>query len=232
MKCIIVEDQPPAQRILKRYIEDVGDLKLVGVFPDAIKALNYIRSHQVDLMFLDINLPKMSGIDLMRNVYDLPKVILTTAYSEYALESYEFSVVDYLLKPFSFLRFIKAVSKVQQPVRDSNKENVPALERKEDIFIKSGYDHIKVNLEEVLFIRADEDYTEICFLEKKLLTSESLKNWIEKLDTNWFVRVHRSYIVNMDKIEKVSGNEIILANKKTVPLGRAYRQEFVQRFLK
>lgn len=232
MKCIIVEDQAPAQRILKRYIEDMGSLKLVGTFSDAIKALDYLRAHQVDLMFLDINLPKMSGIDLMRNVGDLPQIILTTAYSEYALESYEFSVVDYLLKPFSFQRFIKAINKVQKTARDTNQANTQVSDRKADIFIKSGYDHVRVNLEEVLFIRADVDYTEIYFLEKKLLTSESLKNWLEKLDTNCFVRVHRSYIVNMEKVEKVSGNEIILRNKKAIPLGRAYRQDFVERFLK
>ena len=173
MRCIIVEDQPPAQRILKKYIEDFGSLELVGTFGDAIQALEFLKMNKVDLMFLDIHLPKLSGIEFLKSLSSSPAVILTTAFPDFALESYDLAVVDYLLKPFSFSRFVKAVGKVRPlDTKISNEET-----KNESIFIKSGYDHIRVNLDEILFIKADNDYTEITLKDKKYLSSESLKHW-------------------------------------------------------
>jgi|AntAceMinimDraft_5_1070358.scaffolds.fasta_scaffold75413_2 DNA-binding LytR/AlgR family response regulator len=232
MKCIIIEDQPPAQRLLKKYIEDIGTLQLMATFSDAIQAIDYLKSASVDLIFLDIHLPKMSGIDLLKTVPHLPYVILTTAFSDYALESYEFRVVDYLLKPFPFQRFVKAVSKV--PL-----QNTPALhtgptktpDSPSEIFIKSGYEYIRIETDDILYIKSDADYTEIFLPQKKYLSSEPLKNWLETLDGQCFVRVHRSFIVNMTKIVKIVGNQLYMNDQSVVPIGRAFKEDFAKRFL-
>ncbi len=232
MTCIIVEDQPPAQRILKKYIEDIGSLQLKATFADAIQAMDYLKSEQVDLIFLDINLPKISGIDWLKTMPQLPPVILTTAYQDYALESYEFDVVDYLLKPFSFQRFVKAVSKVpsNEVGKEKGKVDGPHEERKE-IFIKSGYEHIKVRVDDILYIKSDADYSEIYLEGKKLLTSEPLRKWLENLDQRQFTRIHKSFIINTRKVVKVTGNQVYLVNKEVIPIGRAYKDDFTERFL-
>ena len=232
MTCIIIEDQPPAQRILKKYIEDLGTLQLKATFSDAIQAIDFLKTEDIDLIFLDIHLPKISGMDFLKTISSPPHIILTTAFSEYALESYEFSVVDYLLKPFSFQRFVKAVSKV--PVHSAsslhNSDNQKSEYRKE-LFIKSGYEHLKIDVDDIFYIKSDADYTEIFVPTRKHLASESLRYWMENLDPDKFVRVHKSFIVNATKIKKVSGNQIYLENAVTIPIGRAYKEGFVKKFI-
>ncbi|PKA99253.1 LytTR family two component transcriptional regulator [Flavobacteriaceae bacterium MAR_2009_75] len=232
MKCIIIEDQPPAQRILKKYIEDMGSLQLHGTFSDAIQAMEFLKTDSVDLMFLDIHLPKISGIDFLKSLNNPPQVILTTAFSEYALESYEFNVIDYLLKPFSFQRFIKAVSKVNAR-NQPNYEHKPSVESAtpKEIYIKSGYEHIKVVFDDIYHIVSDADYTEIVTKEKKYLSNEPLRFWEENLPQTQFYRIHRSHIVNTSKIQKLVGNQIYLPNETVLPIGRAYKEDFVKRIL-
>lgn len=229
MNCLIIEDQPPAQRILKKYIEDLGTLNLVGVFGDPLKARIYLQENPVDLIFLDINLPKISGISFLKSLPLKPQVILTTAYSEYALEGYELDVVDYLLKPFSFERFLKAVSKVRIP---KNLEILTSPVQKKEHFIKIGYDHIRISFEEIVYLAADGDYCEIHLKDKKHLSSETLKKWIEMLEGWDFFRVHKSFVVNIHQIERVSGNTLYLYNGTQLPLGRAFKDEFMEKFLK
>lgn len=228
MKCIIIEDQPPAQRILKKYIEDLGTLELAGVFGDPLKAMEFLQESSVDLIFLDINLPKLSGIAFLKTLKLKPHVILTTAFSEYALEGYELDVVDYLLKPFSFERFVKAVSKVRLPALGI--ANRPESTKTEH-FIKIGYDHIRITFEDILYLAADGDYCEIYMTDKKHLSSEPLKRWIEILDGANFFRIHKSYVVNIRHIEKVSGNTLFLRDGSQLPVGRAYKEEFMGKFL-
>ena len=234
MNCIIIEDQPPAQRVLKRYIDDMGSLQLKGTFSDAIQAMDFLKSESVDLVFLDIHLPKISGIDLLKTMPHLPPVILTTAFSDYALESYEFDVVDYLLKPFSFQRFVKAVSKV--PVKNATEQAPEVIDRRasarQELFIKSGYEHIRIATSDIIYIKSDADYSEIHLPQKKYLSSEPLKNWLEILDLHQFSRVHKSYIVNTAKIVKVMGNQLYMINEAVVPVGRAYRDDFTEKFLR
>lgn len=234
INCIIIEDQLPAQRVLKRYIEDSGFLNLIGAFTDALAALEVLKSQKIDLIFLDIHLPKLSGIDFLKTLPNPPQVILTTAFPDYALESYELSVVDYLLKPFSFQRFIKAVSKVQDT--DASAKAIttlfPAEETINELFLKSGYDLIKVNVAEIYFIRSDADYTEVHLKDKKHLSAETLRYWEGKLGEKIFFRSHRSYIVNFTKIHKVSGSTIFLENNIKIPLGRAYKNDFLEQFVK
>jgi len=232
MKCIIIEDQPPAQRILKKYIEDLGTLQLMATFSDAIQAMDYLSTASVDLIFLDIHLPKMSGFDLLKTVPNLPSVILTTAFPDYALESYEFRVVDYLLKPFSFQRFVKAVSRVPSPnTSEVRPESSKTSDSHTEIFIKSGYEYIRIGTEEIVYIKSDTDYTEVYLAGKKYLSSEPLKHWLETLHGDRFVQVHRSYIVNVAKIVKVVGNQLYMDNESVVPIGRAFKEEFAERFL-
>ncbi|MCO6476737.1 MAG: response regulator transcription factor [Phaeodactylibacter sp.] len=234
MNCIIIEDQPPAQRILKKYIEDIGSLHLMGTFSDAIQAMAFLKSEPVELIFLDIHLPKISGMDFLKALPSPPNVILTTAFPDYALESYEFNVVDYLLKPFSFQRFVKAVSKVpvkgHSEARPEGAENHPPARK--ELFIKSGYEHIKITVDEIICIRSDADYTEIFIPGKKYLSSEPLRYWEENLDGTQFARVHKSYIINASKIEKIVGNRVYLAGGTVVPVGRAYKDGFIERFVR
>lgn len=227
MNCIIIEDQPPAQRILKKYINDIGTLTLEAAFSNAIDAAAWLKENKVDLIFLDIHLPKISGIDFLRIQQNPPHVILTTAFADYALESYEFSVVDYLLKPFSFERFVKAVSKV--PIEEPKFQ---PMQQRKSIFVKSGYELIKVMIDDILYIKSDADYTEIFVAEKKYLSNESLRFWSENLDSQQFVRVHKSYIVNTQKIIKIVGNQLYMNEDTIVPIGRSYKESFINTIVK
>jgi DNA-binding LytR/AlgR family response regulator len=234
IRCIIIEDQPPAQRVLQKYIGEMKSLDLRATFADAIKAMDYLKTEEVDLIFLDIHLPKISGIDFLKALNNKPHVILTTAFSEYALESYEYHVMDYLLKPFSFERFVMAVSKVPMPDPQSSSEE-SNLERKalpEVIFIKSGYEHLKIAVADILYIRSEADYTEIYTIGEKHLTSHSLKYWLQTLPLDRFAQVHKSYIVNTRQIVKVSGKRIIFDKATYVPIGRAFKEGFVEKYLK
>ncbi len=232
MNCIIVEDQPPAQRILRKYIEDVETLELKATFSNALEAMDFLKTESVELIFLDIHLPKLSGMDFLKSLVHPPNVILTTAFPDYALESYEFDVVDYLLKPFSFQRFVKAVAKVpnEKGSIDNPKETAPHSPPKA-FFIKSGYEHIKVHTDDILYIQSDADYTEIVLPKKKHLSSESLKYWLDTLSASQFVRIHKSYIINASKIEKIAGNQVFLEQGPVIPIGRAYKDDFLNKFL-
>lgn len=229
--CIIIEDQPPAQRILQKYITDIGTLDLKATFSDAIKAIAFVQNNEVDLIFLDIHLPKISGMDFLKTLKNPPQIILTTAFSEYALESYEYNVVDYLLKPFSFQRFVQAVSKSNSVINTTgNKELIEHKITSDIFYIKSGYDLIKVDQKEILYIKSDADYCEIVTASKTHLSSDSLKSWLEKLDTD-FCQVHKSYIVNTRHLQKISGNQIYVSNEHVIPIGRVFKEDFVKKYL-
>ncbi len=229
MKCIIIEDQLPAQRILKKYIEDIGSLILIGTFTNALEATQTIKLNKVDIIFLDIHLPKISGIDFLKTLSNPPRVILTTAFPDYALESYESDVVDYLLKPFSFERFVKAVLKVE--VRQQNLIPNEEITTINDVYIKIGHDLVRILIDDIIYIASDADYTELHLQHKKYVSSETLRYWEELLPSEKFMRVHKSYIINTSRIEKVSGNQIYITNHKTVPLGRSYKHSFMKKFL-
>ena len=229
MTCIIIEDQPPAQRILKKYIEDIGHLQLKATFSSAIDAISFLAKEKIDLIFLDIHLPKLSGMDFLKSATTNSQVILTTAFSDYALESYEYNVVDYLLKPFSFQRFVKAVSKLSKPQESVNK--IADLPSANTIFIKSGYEYLKVTISDILYIKSDADYTEIYTTAKKYLTSNSLRYWLEKLKNSTFCQIHKSYIVNINHVVKIASNTTTLSNDAQLPIGRSYKSVFDKQFL-
>ncbi len=231
MKCIIIEDQLPAQRILKKYIKDLGSLKLIATFSDALQAIEMLKSESVDLIFLDIHLPKLSGIEFLKSISNPPNIILTTAFSDYALESYDLDVVDYLLKPFSFQRFVKAVSKVDAKIKAVPKTFDIRDQTTNEIFLKSGYEHIKINIGDIVYIKSDMDYTDVHLKNKKFISSEPLKYWVTRLNEFNFMRVHKSYIINFDKIEKIAGNRIYLLPDIHVPIGRTYKKIISERLI-
>lgn len=230
LRAIIVEDQPPAQRILQKYAEDIGTIEIVGVFSDAIKAMAFLQKESVDLMFLDIHLPKLSGIDFLKSQSDLPQVILTTAFSDYALESYDYHVVDYLLKPFPFARFVQAVQKVESGAK--NTENADATIEKESfptfIMLKSGHDLIKVAIDDIRYIQSDSDYTEVYTLGGKYLSNNRLKHWKESLPNSQFCQIHKSIIINIRHLTKVTGNMVYLG-EQFLTIGRAYKEELLRK---
>ena len=219
MNCLIIEDQLPAQRILITYIEQMPELNLAGACSNALDATRLLQTESIDLIFLDINLPKISGISFLKNLTNAPKVIITTAYPEYALEGFELDVVDYLLKPFSFDRFHKAVLKVltQQPPASSA----------DYVFIKSDKEFIKVDMADILYLRADDNYVRIITADKNHIQSGTLQSWTSQLPGS-FIRVHKSYMVNLSKVEKVSGNRVYIHDQE-IPIGRAYREALLKR---
>lgn len=225
IKCIIIEDQPPAQRVLQKFINQMGELALLDTFSNPLVAREFLEDKDVSLIFLDIHLPKISGIDFLKSIPNHPQVILTTAFSDYAIESYQFNVVDYLLKPFTFERFSQAVQKAKGIVQ------LQMQNQEEHFFIKSGYDLIKIVKQEILYLKSDTDYTEIVTLSKIHLSTDSLKNWLEKLEDP-FCQIHKSYIVNTNFIEKVTAQQVFLSvQEQALPLGRAYKKEFMKHFV-
>lgn len=229
--CCIIEDQPPAQRILQSYVGDLEMLHLKGTFANPIKALEYLSSERVDILYLDIHLPKISGLHFLKKLEVRPKVILTTAFADYALESYELEVIDYLLKPFAFERFAQATHRAIDQI--NLERAMPREEREESdqrIFIKVGTEYIQIDINDIQFISAEGDYTMIHTTSGRHLVSYSLKYWIDKLPPNKFSQVHKSYIVQIPHIIKVASNQIHLGDK-VIPIGRTYKESFSQKFL-
>ena len=217
MNCVIIEDQPPAQRILKKYISDYGKLELLEIFSDPIVALDYLKEKEVDLIFLDIHLPKLSGMDFLRVLNKKPLFILTTAFHQYAVESYEFNVLDYLLKPISYERFLKSMEKLEQINNQKSKTE-------KSILVKVGYDYISIKLSDILYIQSDGDYTKIITPDKSYLANHPLKHWKDNLSQTLFCQIHRSFLININKIEKISSSSLFI-NKKEIPIGRKYKPE-------
>jgi len=235
MKCVIIEDEPPARKVLAKYIDDIPFLKLSGEFANAMEAMEKLNSGDVDILFLDINLPKISGLNFLRSLQNPPKVIITTAYSEYALEGFELDVVDYLLKPISFERFMKAVSKIKQQKspetgETSQKSSNEDEENNHDLaftFVKSDNSMYRIDFDDIRYIESDEDYVDVKTEESKYHLRNTLKYWNNRLPDHKFVRVHKSFIVNISKIEHISGNRIIMKDTN-IPIGRSYKKRFFE----
>lgn len=220
IRCIILEDQAPAQRILQKYIRDFGDLKLEETFSDPISALEYLKENPIDLIFLDIHLPKLTGMDFLKVLDQKPMVILTTAFHEYAVQSYEFNVLDYLLKPISYQRFCLAIEKAK------DKQNQKSSKRNEDssILVKVGYDYVSINTNDILYIQTDGDYTRLYLPEKNYLVGLPLRYWNEHLPADKFCQIHRSYTIAVGKIDKITSTSVVI-NSKEIPIGRKYKEK-------
>lgn len=225
MNCVIVEDEIPAQKILKNFISKIPSLQLMGTFKAAIEANTFVKNNAIDVIFLDINLPDISGIDFIKTIKNPPAIIMTTAYPDYAVDSFELdTIIDYLVKPFSFDRFFKAVNKAKDRI-DSPKKITE--QHGETIFLNVDKTHHKLVLNKILFIESDRNYITVVTENQKLSYIESLKNWIEKLPKNQFIQVHKSFIVNQKYVKKIYGNTLFIKDNK-IPIGRTYKQELLK----
>ena len=222
IRCLIVEDEPIARDVLRRYISDTPGIILVGECFNAVDALTFLEENTVDVLFLDVQMPKLSGIRFLKTNSHPVEVILTTAYSEFALEGYELDVMDYLLKPFSFERFLRAVQKAKNVL--SKKE-----ESERTLSIKSDGKIYKVLIKDILFAESNGDYTTLHCEHKKLTYYGTLKALEEKICGEHILRVHKSYVVNLKKIDFLEGNTISI-NKKSIPIGNAFKDIFLGQF--
>jgi len=229
ISCIVIEDQMPSQKVLQKFISNVEVLDLKGMFYNALDALDYLRDNHIDLIFLDIHLPKLTGTDFLSVLTQKPFVILTTAFPDYALQGYELDVVDFLLKPFSFERFLRAVQKVERQMKRTS--GSMGIEKPESILVKVGYDLIKIQLGDIIYIQADGNYSILFCKEKKHHVSYPLKHWIDTLPRNQFIQVHRSFVVNVQEVDKVSSGSIQI-DKTEIPLGRVYKKDFHELYLR
>lgn len=221
-KCIIVEDEPLAQNVLKKYIGEHPTLELIAVCNDALEAQPILNQQDIDLLFLDINLPKLSGINFIKTLLRPPLVIFTTAYPEFAVEGFELNAVDYLLKPFSFERFLKAVNKAFEKLgttTQSNDGNKAAF-----IFLKADKKIHKVDLDSIHFIEAIGDYMKVVTDTGQLIINETMKKLQEELPVKSFIRVHKSFIISRNKIKFIEGNYVQVEDK-SIPIGATYRNE-------
>ncbi len=236
MKCIIVDDEPFAREGILLNAAEVHFLEVVGEFSNALEANNFLSNHDVDLMFLDIEMPGISGLDLIRSLKRRPQIILTTAYPQYALEGYELDVADYLVKPIRLDRFIKAVNKAKE-IHDLHNTPMPAPVEitPEYIYIKSERKYIKVFFKDVAYIKGMKDYVIIYTATRdKVITAMNMKTIYDQLPSHIFARVSKSHIVNINFINSVDIDSINLAglNTEEIPLGDTYREDFITRYVK
>ena len=226
LKCIITDDEPIARKGLQNYVERIDFLELVGVCEDAIQLNNQLKSQQVDLLFLDIEMPYMTGIELLNSLSNPPKVIITSAYAEYAIKGYDLEVSDYLLKPISFDRFLKAVNKVYDQLISSQ---TPVVQ--DYLFVKTSLKLEKIRFNDMRFIEGVENYVAIYTSDGKIITHTTLRTILQKLPPERFVQVHKSYLVNIDKIDSIEGN-LLGIGKNKIPLSRTYKETALEIILK
>lgn len=225
-KCIIVDDEPLAIKVIKRHLEQIPQLTLVASCSSAIEAFELLKSETVDLIFLDIHMPMLSGIDFLKSLAQPPGIIFTTAYRNYAVESYELNVIDYLVKPISFPRFFQAVSKFTQQTPGSNKLKQPAAEAtstSDHIYVNTNKKYTKIAFREILYVESIKDYIRIQTEENRIITKDKISEFHTKLP-NGFLRVHRSFIVNSGKITAFTATQVELG-KHEIPIGNSYKQE-------
>lgn len=230
LKCLLVDDEPPAREIIRRYIEDVPMLQLMGECGNAIQAISFLQQNQPDLLFLDIRMPQLKGNEFLKVIKNPPPVIITSAHPEYALEGYELDVIDYLLKPIQFDRFIKAVNKVFAFKGHHAIETRQATEPpKQENFVYFRVDRkmVKVMLNDILYVESMKDYVKIFTGKETIITKQSLNAVEAMLPENQFIRIHRSYIVSLSKVRSYS-HELIEVNKEEIPIGKLYRHEVLK----
>lgn len=230
LKYIIVDDETIAHDIIRRYCSMVPDMLLMQDCYDAIEAMQYLNSNTVDLIFLDLNLPKLKGFEFLRTLPSQPKVIVTTAYQEFALEGYELNIVDYLLKPFSFERFLKAINKARLNTSKTTPVNQVELINSNTIFLRSNNKHIQVVPDDILFVEASGNYIKIVLKDEVINIRGNLSSIKEMIPDKDFIQVHRSFVVIKKYIKSIEGNQIFIG-KYTVPIGKLYRAE-IDRLLK
>lgn len=232
MKCIIIDDEPLAREGMELNVQEMDFLELKDQFGDAISAYNYLMENKVDLMFLDIQMPgEMTGLDLIKALKDPPLVILTTAYPEYAVEGFELDVVDYLVKPIRMQRFIQAVNKARERFQGSQTETTGGDDDGDYIYIKADRKFIRLKLDDIQYIKGMKDYVMVYTKDSRYMTAMNIKTIFNQLEHPSFVRISKSYIINADYIKEVNQNGVMIGEEE-IPLGKTYKEEFIERFIK
>lgn len=223
MRYLIIDDEHIAHKIIMEYCEMLPHLKLQKNCYNALEALEYLNTHTVDLIFLDLNMPKLKGFDFLKTLSSPPKVIVTTAYSEFALEGFELSVSDYLLKPFSFERFLKAVNKVKDVTNVVQKQVLEEISTSEKrIFLRQNKSYLQVEIDVILFIEASGNYTKVITKDETITIREKVSDLLESLPNNDFIQVHKSFAIATKYIKKIEGNRIHI-DSHIIPIGKLYK---------
>lgn len=239
LNTIIVDDEPLARDILETYIEQIPELNLIAKCSNALEANNELQSNKIDLMFLDIQMPQITGTDFLKSLSNPPMVVFTTAYPNYAIEGFELDALDYLLKPISLDRFMKAVNRaleMQQLLSGDTSETAeivdnPTGEKDDFIFVKSDKKLIKIHYSEIIYIEGLKDYVIIRCKDSRVITLQTMKSLEAKMPSNIFKRIHRSYIVNLDEINALVGNMVEVTEKgqtKNLPIGKNYKDDLLE----
>lgn len=230
-KCIIVDDEEPARILLNDYCEKIDGLEVIGIHKSPLDCLSVLEKEEIDILFLDINMPDISGIDFLKSLSKKPKVILTTAYREYAVEGFELEVTDYIVKPIEFHRFLKAVNKAKKelskPTLTSSKKE-PIQKNTKSIQLKSNKKLFNINYSDIIYIQSHNEYVMYHTTSiGKLIVYGTMKFVEDSLPNNSFLRIHRSYIVNATAIKYLEGNQIVLHNDQKLPIGESYKSDFL-----
>lgn len=229
-RCIVIDDEPIAADILEMYIKNMPDLILIAKCKNAVEAFRLMQAYNVDLVFLDIQMPQVSGLDFLKSLNNPPKVIITTAFRKYAIEGFELNVVDYLLKPISFERFLKAVDKYYHVIKTQTPISMEVNSlvcESPFIYVKANRKTLKVHLDEILYIESLKDYVIIYLKDQKVITKQFISHFEDQLPKNLFLRIHRSYIVSINKIDSVSKSTVEIG-KKELPISRNYKNEVLK----
>ena len=227
LQCIVVDDEPIARDIVIGYINQIPYLKLIGSCKDAFEAMEMMKKQSIDLLFLDINMPRLSGMTMLRTLKNTPDVIITTAYSEYALEGFELSVTDYLLKPFSFERFVQATEKVIEKRLERTSNSNIKEESETYLFVKSDKKQIKIDINEIRFIESYGNYIHIYTSNEKVTTKQTLTDFEKQLPLKAFIRIHKTYIVAYRHIKYMEGNQVSVGERK-LPVGKVFRDNLLK----
>lgn len=225
LKCLIVDDEPLSREVVEKYVEDTPGLGLAGQFSTAMEAGDYLCRNDVDIIFLDVRMPGLSGIQFLKSLHNPPLVIFTTAYPEFALEGFEVDAVDYLLKPFPYERFLKAVYKAFEKLKQQNSEN---REEQGILWLKADKRLKRIRIADIGYVEALGDYVRVYTEKDSLIVHDTMNAMYEKLENYGFARIHRSFIVALDKISYIEGNQVILG-ERVLPLGQMFKDEFLRR---
>ncbi len=221
IKCVLVDDEPLAIKVLQNYFVNFPDFEVVGTFNNSLDALDFVNNNTVDALFLDINMPMMTGFELISLLENKPKVVITTAFREFAAESYDLEVLDYLVKPIPLPRFIKCINKITTEYNLKNNIKTETVRTDSHIFIKVDKKMMKINIDEILFIEGMKEYIKVVTPDKTYITHKSLTSQSEELPTDRFMRIHKSYTIALDKVKSIEGNRVQI-HTYTLPIGRNF----------
>jgi DNA-binding LytR/AlgR family response regulator len=230
IKCVLIDDEPLALKVLHNYFNNFADFEITATFDNALEALEFINNNTVDAVFLDINMPLMTGFELIRLIEYKTKIIITTAFREFAAESYDLDVLDYLLKPIPLARFIKCIHKIEADFNLKKNREIESHKIEPHIFIKVDKKMIKITIDEILFIEGMKEYIKVVTTDKTYITHKSLTSLSEELPIDRFMRIHKSYAIAINKIKSIEGNRIQILSY-TLPIGRNYSKEVKSKIL-